>query len=401
MPLVPESTYLAWFSRTSWVYRAYAYLFVNPLWTKRVPSGASLCPAFWLALFSLTLFRPLVYLTLEVRWVARMLRVTDLLHWTDRKAERFFGQENPFPALGFFTVALTVVWGTLGGLAFIAVSNIVIGIIAAASAGLLLPCIAFFIVMLTAAICALYVFAHKDNPDRCRVEIHLLVVIGLTLAGLAIFHPTSFIEVFIGYPLMALGAVWAAVVWTAAGLWASLCWLVLGALTGAMYTLLALGTVLILGVIGWLTSGWLPLGAPAAPPKPALTDKQIRDNVNAITEEVIISTVPRVSWDYIIRVVQTYGPAMDLARARVIAGPGDVPEGLVKALIEKVYNRMARDEARRAARSAACKRTVAILTALVSPITVTWRQAKVGWSYAKALAKAIKAKQCPYIRFED
>lgn len=56
--LVKKSIVEAWYQRDSWVYRNFSYLFENPLWNKNVPGGFSVCPYFWLSIFSLLVFRP-------------------------------------------------------------------------------------------------------------------------------------------------------------------------------------------------------------------------------------------------------------------------------------------------------------------------------------------------------
>jgi len=61
MALVPNSTIERWFQTDSWVYKNFAFFFNNPLWSKSVPKGFSLCPYFWLALFTLFVVRPFVY----------------------------------------------------------------------------------------------------------------------------------------------------------------------------------------------------------------------------------------------------------------------------------------------------------------------------------------------------
>ena len=58
MPLVPDSWVDEWFQKDNFIYRNYAYLYNNPLWEKRMPSGASLCPYFWMAMFSFLFFKP-------------------------------------------------------------------------------------------------------------------------------------------------------------------------------------------------------------------------------------------------------------------------------------------------------------------------------------------------------
>lgn len=57
--LVKKSIVEKWYQRDSWVYKNFSYLFENPLWDKRVPNGFSVCPYFWLSIFSLFIFRPL------------------------------------------------------------------------------------------------------------------------------------------------------------------------------------------------------------------------------------------------------------------------------------------------------------------------------------------------------
>lgn len=58
--LVKKSIVQEWYKTTSWVYKNFAYLFVNPLWNTKIPNGFSVCPYFWLSILSLTIFRPFV-----------------------------------------------------------------------------------------------------------------------------------------------------------------------------------------------------------------------------------------------------------------------------------------------------------------------------------------------------
>jgi hypothetical protein len=57
--LIKSSIVEKWYHRDSFVYRSFTYLFVNPLWEKRIPQGFSVCPYFWLSMFSFFIFRPL------------------------------------------------------------------------------------------------------------------------------------------------------------------------------------------------------------------------------------------------------------------------------------------------------------------------------------------------------
>ena len=56
--LVKQSIVEKWYQRDSWVYKNFAYLFQNPLWNKAIPGGFSVCPYFWLNLFSFFIFAP-------------------------------------------------------------------------------------------------------------------------------------------------------------------------------------------------------------------------------------------------------------------------------------------------------------------------------------------------------
>lgn len=58
--LVKRSIVEKWYQRDSWIYKNFAYLFVNPLWEKHVPNGFTVCPYFWMSMFSFFIFRPLI-----------------------------------------------------------------------------------------------------------------------------------------------------------------------------------------------------------------------------------------------------------------------------------------------------------------------------------------------------
>ena len=56
--LVKRSIVEKWYQRDSWVYKQFSCLFSNPLWNKKIPNGFSVCPYFWLSLFSFFIFHP-------------------------------------------------------------------------------------------------------------------------------------------------------------------------------------------------------------------------------------------------------------------------------------------------------------------------------------------------------
>lgn len=73
--LVKKSIVEKWYQTDSWVYKNFAYLFQNPLWDNNIPSGFSVCPYFWLNIFSLFIFRPFVVFPLNyliiplIKWI--------------------------------------------------------------------------------------------------------------------------------------------------------------------------------------------------------------------------------------------------------------------------------------------------------------------------------------------
>src|SRR3954465_9064402 len=71
--LVKKSVVEQWYVKTHPVYKNFAYMFDNPLWSKSVPNGFSVCPYFWLSLFSLFVVKPFVRATLWFRPKIRKL----------------------------------------------------------------------------------------------------------------------------------------------------------------------------------------------------------------------------------------------------------------------------------------------------------------------------------------
>jgi hypothetical protein len=72
--LVKRSIVEQWYKTNSWVYKNFSYLFQNPLWDVNIPKGFSVCPYFWLSIFSILIFKPFVmFLTRIVAPLGRMI----------------------------------------------------------------------------------------------------------------------------------------------------------------------------------------------------------------------------------------------------------------------------------------------------------------------------------------
>lgn len=74
--IVKRSIVERWYQKDSWVYRQFSYLFENQLWDGTVPNGFSVCPYFWLSLFSFFVFKPFEF----------------ILYWIFRPPVLFFGK---------------------------------------------------------------------------------------------------------------------------------------------------------------------------------------------------------------------------------------------------------------------------------------------------------------------
>lgn len=71
--LVPEHLVKQWFKPSSRVYQNFSYLFQNPLWNKPLPKGFTVCPYFWLSMFSMFIFRPIIVpFCLFIGWLLKL-----------------------------------------------------------------------------------------------------------------------------------------------------------------------------------------------------------------------------------------------------------------------------------------------------------------------------------------
>ena len=116
---VKKSIVEKWYQRDSLVYRNFSYLFVNALWEKRIPQGFTVCPYFWMSMFSLLIFRP--FFVAPIKYI-----ILPILHFFGKPAlavdeflfgvaKRNFGDTygNYFKGSGFFIgfLSLTIMLG--------------------------------------------------------------------------------------------------------------------------------------------------------------------------------------------------------------------------------------------------------------------------------------------------
>lgn len=393
MALVPQHTYMAWFSRTSLVYRAWAYWYQNPLWERPIPKGASLCPFWWMAVTSVLFLRPLVYLTLALRSLVKILRLGKLLDFTDRISP--FGGERGVPTIGL--VVLVLVLSLLGFVAYEGVS-------AALSAGFAIPSLSLPIALLTFLPCLAYASESdkQGKTDRCRVEVYVYVTLGVLIALNAIFHTTLFVDMFLLSIPKLLWMILCGIGWCFGQLWSALVWMFTGIAFGSILSWTIVGGVGAALVYGWIVS---KLDVPPMDIEPArvkLTKADINYNIIYIAETIwkheddheddLALPFSRLLVDLVWRCPE----ALDLARSGL-----QLTREQVLAIYPALVALREADKAREAKRSAACKRVTAMLVTLCTPVIAVWKQIRIAGSYAWALVKARKQGLCPFIRFED
>ncbi len=191
MPLVPLNVVKTWYRKDSFVYKHFSFWFKNPLWDNDVPNGFSLCPYFWLAIFSLVFFRPFVGCVLLFKAFIKLTHIGPFIKMTDRFARKVLHlpSDSTFaaPTLLIGLIA-TLIIGVLAGGAFIGSLYLAVGALCASflfPLGLLIAWIA----------CYIYIEENSYDSDRCKVEYYLLTGCLLALTMGAILNFSEFVWV--------------------------------------------------------------------------------------------------------------------------------------------------------------------------------------------------------------
>lgn len=256
MPLVPLNTVHRWYQRDSWVYRNFEYLFNNPLWNKNVPNGFSLCPYFWLAIFSMTIFRGFVYAVLGFRIITKP--VGKLVHKTDIIiAEFFIGDDDP--SFGIPSMLATAMLFTVSCFGYMIYTIIVAYI----GAGILSALIVPLTLLITLIVCGKYAAKNHHKEDRCKVENYVRIAVLVGIGLMWWLHPIEFAIVcsgvlkfidfaFIGfivhvYHSICVGchSLWGLIINSSHFIWASL----ISFSSVLLWVVLAFGA---LSFIGWM-----------------------------------------------------------------------------------------------------------------------------------------------------
>lgn len=437
MPLVPIDTIKTWYRTDSWVYRHFSYLFTNPLWKKRVPSGFSVCPFFWLALFSLFVFRPFVFSFLVLRALVRVTRLSRAFRWVDDKFAAMWikmgaevngptGLPTLMSGVAFLIFVFCYIFGVLLEGAILAHATYAeIGI---------LP---FLYMPLTLAFallgCGIYVA--KNPHSECKPEVYLRVLSAGMLVVAAIIAPGAFWTV-VSTPFVWLGGfLWDgvclvgwAIAQAASFIWSIIVGICLGALAFVVMSPILIIAGLLVGAVAWLAFKYEYLLLPKVEgdakgevPNQAVTYQHTESDVIRIG---IVSISNRV-WNNLPRSIDSRGRAFarksplvtEWIKANLkpewlkmsdddiltnLRSHPDYPIIVDKVIGEFRAKESTRDAARKARQAKCAKITAAINKRLKQaswPIVWTSKQC---WTFACLLwelAKSYKTRSCPYLIF--
>ncbi len=412
MPLAPASLIDSWYSKSSWTYKAFSYLFVNPLWQKKVPNGFSICPFFWSALFSIFVFRPLVFVVLLLRSTVKLLCLGKILTAYERLLVRLGMKEAPTgmnAVMSLVMVAVAAIPLTLIG-AFV-IDLIGIGAVSVA----VLPAT----LLGTFIVCLRYFCKHQYDENRCQVEAYTRVVTVLCVATAFVLHPDFAITSFFANPWWAVSTLvsavasglWFAISWVGHGVWFSILWCLKAA---AISVPMAIACVIPLIVFAYLYNrfNWTFLDLGFAP----LTEEEMETNRRRMIVERRITTIAQYLWQCTptedcmglspnqFRLAARSAPVViALAESDVYSDYVSKEEtyDLIPTVLIHIRDHYTAVLAARERRSATCKRMTAALIKVLTPITWTFKQGRILVAYLWELVKANKSRSCPYRTFQD
>ena len=237
--LVKKSIVEKWYQTDSWVYKNFAYLFQNPLWQKKIPSGFSVCPYFWLSAIASPLLR--IFLVFPIQYLIRPILkklgapATALDTWLFNTLHRFgIGPDTYSNGTGFgLGILVTATIAGIVCLSGIAIHELVktYPILTSTHFGMF----AFWSLM---SFCALVsgILSHKVfAKSECKTTAYLYVWSALFVIGMFVFIPTELFHAFavvftsIGDGLKLIGhGLWVAITFLAKWGWFGLMWAPIG-----------------------------------------------------------------------------------------------------------------------------------------------------------------------------
>jgi hypothetical protein len=429
MPLVSLNTVNRWYRKDSWVYKNFTYLFQNPLWDTDVPKGFSLCPYFWLAIFSMTLFRVFVGSVLLLRLLFKPFG--GLLGRTDGFFRKVFNIRTSVPAVPTFFVTLvaSAILGLLSLLGYGGYETYQSYAEASALPALFLPIIALGI----AIPCWVYYGNNKYNSDRCRVENYVRLST-LVLAGLGAYLMPN--ELYI--TVTAIGSALWDVITTILGflfitiwvyLWEGICFaasfLWAGFVSVSTWFLTGLAFIGVVGAFAWISDKlWASTDYARVRRETSAAEAAVDKLAERILEEIAGEAYQRDGFSgctnrdskywrsYIYSVPEAVAIAYEYARKGTTVLPEDQTRRAASAALNTFELELKLRQERKAAFDEKCH---AVSGTAEKVFKFIWRPfgaifRGLGWLLKEiwtllcllfSLAKAKKQGACPYLKFTD
>lgn len=210
--LVPEQIVERWYHRDHFIYKNFAFLFSNKLWDGNIPNGFSVCPYFWMSMFSFCVFRPFIYPLLRIANFVSIGPIKKYDSWFCDKT----GAKN---GSGILTAILASMLLFGVGTALHAFFTSIYAFV---------PELWYAIGMGSVGIVTSFIVsASEQKHPKCNARVYVWLW-GLIALGLGIFlFPTSFVEVMGGLWWFVSGIfelLWFLIYWMFKGLWMGLCW---------------------------------------------------------------------------------------------------------------------------------------------------------------------------------
>lgn len=462
--LVPEQIVERWYHRDHFIYKNFAFLFQNKLWDSNVPNGFSVCPYFWMSMFSFCFFRPFIYPALRI---ANFFSVGPL-----KKYDNWFGSKlGAKPGAGIILLFL---------------GSILLFLIGSGLHAFLTSAYAFvpeFWYAVAASGVGMFTFvavgAAEEKHPNCNARVYVWLW-GLVALGLGIFlFPSSFVSVMSGLWWFVLGIfelLWFLVYWVFRGIWLGIVWLASWGVEYRVGLYWFAGFFTLANVINYVVlrnfDKWFPYKKVDRPIntfssrrnmllryyriyskyKRCLLNRIFSDTEfsrghsidNYIFEEVLFSFVmsklqemSSKEFDYSVKDMERHVEYLDqgyiiekiLGRINTDTEEGlkeyDMYTGLLtsdfnfpeneakfdkvaKKVLEHCYQQKLEAVQRSKKMDALCQKFTKSLGWIFVPFQKIWKVVKVIWTnlvtffaYMKILIKAKKQKACPYIMFKD
>jgi hypothetical protein len=187
MPLVPTSIIQQWYRRDHPIYRSFAFLFENPLWSKAIPKGFTICPFFWLATLSFFVVRPFVYVVVGLRTILRWMDIGGYLKktitFTDKTVAKIVPLLNVddffFPTFGAVMFSFMIAMFCYGGWQL-------------ASNYIHAQAISLLLIPLALAITLIVCVPHKGT---CNTAVYTRIATPIAVAAVWYLHTSEFATV--------------------------------------------------------------------------------------------------------------------------------------------------------------------------------------------------------------